>query len=783
MRILLGVHAFPPCSTAGVEVYTLRLARALQALGHEVLVLSAVHDLAAEPYALRRRRHEGVDVAEVVNVHHQGTLEATYLDEGVDRAARTVLEEFSPQVVHLQHLLNLSAGIVAEGRRSGARVVLTLHDYWLSCPRDGLRMRADLGLCASMDHGVCAGCLRDSPYLVPPLQRRLGAAARRAGLGAQLHRLHAAAPRAVERTLLWLRRGAGEGPQRLAEAMDRRALRLRAALEGVDSFLAPTEFVRARAIEFGIPPDRIHHWPLGAVPGPARPRRAGPRRRLGFVGTVSPHKGVHVLVQAFGGLDDPGLTLDVHGSLTVHPSYAEDLRRRSSSDPRIRFHGAFAEGEQPRILAALDLLVLPSLWWENSPLSVLEALAAGLPVVASDTGGVPELIAGTGWGLLVPPGDVAALREALAAVAEGRCLSETSAPFSLKTVAQGAGELQELYLALSRWRDARPWHGEVRVLTSVLKAMPPPARPLPRVTVALLVKDGAAHLRTLLPALEAQKVPGGLEVLALDSGPAHGSDALLERHGARVLRVPPAEFDHGQTRNRAAREARGATVVFLSQDALPADNRFVTRLVEPLEADPRIAGAFARQVPRPEADPLTKRDLAAWVASGLEARTVYLPPQDTAALEPLERYRLSAFDDVASAIRRDLLLAHPFEPTRFGEDAEWGQRMLRLGYGLAYVPEAVVIHSHPRSARGLFRRNYLGHRLLYRLFGLRTVPDRPHLLRAGLGAVVSDFVTLAREGARPAAWLAAPLQALAATYGQYRGARDEASGRPYPEWA
>src|SRR5262249_52595187 len=195
-------------------------------------------------------------------------------------------------------------------------------------------------------------------------------------------------------------------------------------------------------------------------------------------------------------------------------------------------------------------------------------------------------------------------------------------------------------------------------------------------------------------------------------------------------------------------------------------------------------GAFARQQPRPEADPLTRRDLASWVAAGPEARTVRIEdPAAFDALAPMDRYRLSVFDDVASAAPRALLAAHPFTPSRFGEDLEWGHRMLRRGYALAYVADAVVLHSHHRSARALFRRNYLGHRLLSRLFGLRTVPDLPHLVRASAGALASDLGTLARERASPGAWPRAPAPALAATYGQYRGAKDEACGRPYPEWA
>jgi len=119
MRILLTAHAFPPRATAGVEVYTLRLGRALQARGHDVLVLSAVHDLEARPYVVRRRTHEGVAVAEVVSVHVQGTLESSYEEPGLTQAARSVLADFRPDLVHVQHLLNLSAGVLDEARAAG----------------------------------------------------------------------------------------------------------------------------------------------------------------------------------------------------------------------------------------------------------------------------------------------------------------------------------------------------------------------------------------------------------------------------------------------------------------------------------------------------------------------------------------------------------------------------------------------------------------------------------------------------------------------------------------
>jgi len=443
LRILLAVHAFPPRSTAGVEVYTLRLARALRELGHEARVLAARHDLAAEPSGMRERLHEGVPVVEVNNVHDRGTLRATWDAPGIARAFAAHLEAWRPDVVHFQHLLNLSAALPAEAKRRGMRTLLTLHDYWADCPRDGLRIREDLVRCERVDHAVCARCLRTSPYLTPALQRGVATTLRAAGLGAWLHRFHRAAPRLTEAVLRGLRRASPPGAGLERELAARRE-GLREAWRGVDLFLAPTAFARDRALEAGLPKDRMRVQALGAVVGPARPRPAGPRPRLGFVGTLAPHKGVHLLVEAFLGVPAPEARLEIFGSPAVLPSYAARLGRAAAGDARIRFRGPFPEGGQDEALRDVDALVLPSVWWENSPLTALEALAAGRPVVASRIGGVPEIVP-EGAGRLVPPGDVPALRAALADVVAGRSLAQALDPLPLVTVAAGARALVELY--------------------------------------------------------------------------------------------------------------------------------------------------------------------------------------------------------------------------------------------------------------------------------------------------------------------------------------------------
>ena len=297
-----------------------------------------------------------------------------------------------------------------------------------------------------------------------------------------------------------------------------------------------------------------------------------------------------------------------------------------------------------------------------------------------------------------------------------------------------------------------------------------------RASVVIPVRNGAPHLRALLPALRAQVLPGGLEIVAIDSGSRDGSVDLLVEHEARVVAIPGETFDHGETRNLGAREACGRVVVLLTQDALPADEHVVRRLVEAVEGDRRLAGAFARQAPRADADPLTRRDLEGWVASREAPRTVFAADDGAFdRLPALERYALAAFDNVASAMRRDLLLAHPFAPSRFGEDVEWGLAMLRRGFGLAYVP----------AARGRALAPALGPRALPQ--ELPGPPAAPSAVRRAHGARPSP--PRARpgrhDGGRPrarsparargcACYLAAPAQSVAAVYGQYRGARDEA---------
>ena len=151
--------------------------------------------------------------------------------------------------------------------------------------------------------------------------------------------------------------------------------------------------------DYGFPPAAIHpdrppHQPL----------------RVGFVGTLSDYKGAEVFARAVehSGLGPDELHASIHGHLDWFPEVAERLRALAADVPALELAGPFAPADREKVLADLDLQVVPSLWWENSPLTIHEAHQRGIPVLASDRGGMAELLS-HGGGHTFPPGDHAAL--------------------------------------------------------------------------------------------------------------------------------------------------------------------------------------------------------------------------------------------------------------------------------------------------------------------------------------------------------------------------------------
>jgi glycosyltransferase involved in cell wall biosynthesis len=186
-------------------------------------------------------------------------------------------------------------------------------------------------------------------------------------------------------------------------------------LPNIDQFLAPSRTVLDRMVSFGLPARRIRHVPLGVdLDVVAAPRRRGGAPVFGFIGTLAPHKGVHVLIEAMKYLKGHGRLL-VFGRGDYYPRYAATLQTLAQRLP-VEFKGSVPRQEIGRAFAQIDVLVMPSVWLENYPIVIQEARAARVPVIASDIGGMREAVRDGVDGLLFRAGDAAALARKMAAL-------------------------------------------------------------------------------------------------------------------------------------------------------------------------------------------------------------------------------------------------------------------------------------------------------------------------------------------------------------------------------
>ena len=298
----------------------------------------------------------------------------------------------------------------------------------------------------------------------------------------------------------------------------------------------------------------------------------------------------------------------------------------------------------------------------------------------------------------------------------------------------------------------------------------------PRISVVVPTFNGAATLPAWLDAIERQQVAGGVEIVAVDSGSTDGTLDLLAPRvttsaaGAAGRVQPRRDAQPGDRQN-----ARGSLVVLTVQDALPAGESWLETLTRPFDADPALAGTVARQVAHAEASAITRHYLAMWPAASPSARTSRVTDAaEFEALAPAERLVRSVFDNVASCLRRSVWERHRFHPTPIAEDLAWAREVLLAGCAIAYVPEAVVVHSHERSPAYEFARTRAVHARLHALFGLQTIPTWPLLLRAVMATAWSHARL---EWRHPGQWPRAAGLAAAWPAGQFLGAWDSRVGR------
>lgn len=293
-------------------------------------------------------------------------------------------------------------------------------------------------------------------------------------------------------------------------------------------------------------------------------------------------------------------------------------------------------------------------------------------------------------------------------------------------------------------------------------------------SVVIPTKNGEQTIKAVLDAIFRQGKP---EVIVVDSGSRDQTVAIVRNYPVRIIEISPREFNHGKTRNNGLKEATEECVVLLTQDAEPADERWLSTMIRNF-SDPHVAGVYCRQIPRDDADPVTKRRLSEWLTGREERSEARI--QDRAwydGLSPMDKYLFCNFDNVCSCIRKSVWEEIPFEETYFAEDLGWSKKVLEAGYTIVYEPEAAVYHSHNRSAWHEYQRTYVCHRRLYHLFGLQTIPTFWNACQATVKNITIEgrYIWKAESDVlrKLLPLLKLPFLSLCSVFGQYLGARGE----------
>lgn len=411
MRVLSVVHGFPPHAQGGSEVVAELQARTLwEQYADTVLVLTREQDTTAPEYRVRTEQREGMTIAWINNTFRSTrSFSETYDNGAITLAAEHLVESFDPEVAHIHHLTCLSTGIVPLLTRRDIPCVLTLHDYWLLCHR-GQLLDCNLERCPGPEPSGCDRCLGDAARV-----GRSGFACATAWRGLERVTPPSAA-RVLQRTGRALAGVVGSEGAAAHEAA-RRLEHMRALTTEVTHFLAPSQSTRQRFIDFGIGPERITHAPPGFDHQPFERvvRTASSMLRVGFLGSLMVSKAPHVLLEAFRDLPPGAATLEIVGAPAAYhgdDSYRDCLRPLLNQSG-VSLRGPVTHDAVPDVLAGFDVLVMPSIWPETSGLVIQEAFLAGVPVVASRIGGIPEVITDGVNGLLIEPGSREALERAL----------------------------------------------------------------------------------------------------------------------------------------------------------------------------------------------------------------------------------------------------------------------------------------------------------------------------------------------------------------------------------
>ena len=367
MKILEVIHGFPPYYMAGSEVYAYTLSQELSKF-HNVYVFTRIENPFWKNYRISMDNIDKIHIIRINKAKNDYSLSDKYLDKKIDDIYTKIVKDINPDIVHIQHLSHLSTNIVNITKEVFQKpIVFTIHDFWMFCIR-GQLITSEHKICNGPDIIHCTKCL---------------------------NYIHTNEREIIE----YLKH-------------------MRKVLNNIDVFLSPSKTLREFYVKMGIPSSKIIYSPYGFKKSKISYKKNIYTKdsiiTFGFLGRIIPAKGIHILIKAFSSIKNKkGSKLEIYGDASKYQAYLKEF-----GNENIYFMRGFDNDEIDKILENIDILVVPSIWYENSPLVIQEAFLKGIPVITSDIGGMRELVDDGIDGFLFKMGDVNSLKEILKRIIE-----------------------------------------------------------------------------------------------------------------------------------------------------------------------------------------------------------------------------------------------------------------------------------------------------------------------------------------------------------------------------
>lgn len=356
MRVLIISHGHPAFSIGGAEIASHNLFSGLNRLpGTECFYLArAGHPIARHAQTPLMSLRQGPRETFLWADDYDHELISNRASDDIAGAFRRYLQDLQPDVVHFHHFIGLGVEAIWEVRRTlpNARIVITFHEYLPICLHHGQMVKTQKKrLCSNASPAECHACFPDS------------------------------------------------SPRRIFE----RELFLKDHLQIADAFVSPSHFLIDRYVNWGLPADKFVMLENGietATVAPPRPLPpTGRRARFGFFGQITEFKGVQVMLDAVGRVSETAWGEDAAlcifgGNLENQPAaFRESFEALvEKAGRRAKFYGSYRAEEMPDLMRQVDWVIMPSIWWENSPLVIQESFLHGRPIIASDIGGMKEKV-------------------------------------------------------------------------------------------------------------------------------------------------------------------------------------------------------------------------------------------------------------------------------------------------------------------------------------------------------------------------------------------------------